>query len=79
MCVCFASPSASIGPGGKEGSETANDNTIRGFEGGASGAERKIFQKHLFLGKRHDNKISKVLICLSRNLLSLRRLLKVRR
>ena len=47
------------------------------FEGGGGswGAERKIVQNAVFRGTRHDNKISKVQILLSRNLLSLHRLL----
>ena len=46
----------------------------RGGVGG--GAERKIVQNAIFRGKRHDNKILKVNILLSRNfLLSRRRLL----
>ena len=38
------------------------------FEGGAKGAERKIVQNAVFRGKRHDNKILKVQILLSKNL-----------
>ena len=53
-----------------------NNNKICVFErGGHWGAERKIVQNAVFLGKRHDNKNLKVQILLSRNL-SLRRLLK---
>ena len=38
------------------------------FQGGwAGGAERKIVQNAIFRGKRHDNKILKVKILLSRN------------
>ena len=44
-----------------------NKNRIFAFEGGVLGAERKIVQKRLFRGKRHDNKILKVQILLSRN------------
>ena len=45
-----------------------NKNKIFGFEGGeALGAERKIVQNAVFRGKRHDNKILKVQILLSKN------------
>ena len=54
-----------------------NKNKIRSFEGGGIGAERKIVQNDVYRGKRHDNKILKVTILLSRDLLSLRRLLKI--
>ena len=37
------------------------------FEVGASGAERKIVQNAVFRGKRHENKILKVQILLSKN------------
>ena len=38
------------------------------FRGVGRGAERKIVQNAIFHGKRHDNKILKVKILLSRNL-----------
>ena len=45
-----------------------NKNKICGFQGGVGrGAERKIVQNAIFRGKRHDNKILKVEILLSRN------------
>ena len=47
-----------------------NENKIRTFEGGGGrmGAERRIVQNTVFFrGKRHDNKIVKVQILLSRN------------
>ena len=43
---------------------------------GQGGAGRKLVQNAIFHGKRHDNKILKVNILLSRNLLSWRRLLR---
>ena len=45
-----------------------NKNKICAFQGGwAEGPERKIVQNAIFHGKRHDNKILKVNILLSRN------------
>ena len=45
-----------------------NKNKICVFEGGVGrGAERKIVQNAIFHGKRHDKKILKVNILLSRN------------
>ena len=46
-----------------------NKNKICAFQGGGVGrkAERKIVQNTLFHGKRHDNKISKSKMLLSRN------------
>ena len=45
-----------------------NKNKICVFPGGwAGGQERKIVQNAIFRGKRHDNKILKVKILLSRN------------
>ena len=46
-----------------------NKNKICAFQGGgwAGGAGRKIVQNAIFHGKRHDNKILKVNILLSRN------------
>ena len=46
-----------------------NKNKIWRFSGGGvgRGAERKIVQNAIFHGKRHDNKILKVKILLSRN------------
>ena len=45
-----------------------NKNKICAFQGGVGrGAGRKIVQNTIFHGKRHDNKILKVKILLSRN------------
>ena len=46
-----------------------NKNKICVFQGGGvgAGAERKIVQNAIFRGKRHDNKMLKVQILLSRN------------
>ena len=45
-----------------------NKNKICTFQGGVGrGAGRKIVQNAIFHGKRHDNKILKVKILLSRN------------
>ena len=45
-----------------------NKNKIRTFQGGVGRvAGRKIVQNAIFHGKRHDNKILKVKILLSRN------------
>ena len=54
-----------------------NKNKTCAFEGGGPRGQRgKLSKKTVFRGKRHDNKILKVIILLSRNLLSLRRLLR---
>ena len=54
-----------------------NKNKICVFQGGGfgRGAERKIVQNAIFRGKRHDNKILKVKILLSRNLVVMEGLL----
>ena len=45
-----------------------NKNKICAFQGGVGrGAGRKIVQNAIFRGKRHDNKILKVKMLLSRN------------
>ena len=45
-----------------------NKNKICAFQGGVGGgAGRKIVQNAIFHGKRHDNKILKVKMLLSRN------------
>ena len=57
------------GPSSVRESETTIKNKICTFRGGGGGrgAERKIVQNAIFHGRRHDNKILKVKILLSRN------------
>ena len=45
-----------------------DDNNFRFLGGGGLGAERKVVQNAVFRGKCHNNKILKVQIVLSRNL-----------
>ena len=56
-----------------------NKNKICAFqEGVGRGAERKIVQNAIFYGKRHDNKILKVKILLSRNFVVMSRAVQIR-
>ena len=65
--TCAGATSLVSSPKNFRESETTIKIKFAFFRGGGQGAERKIFPKRCFSSERHDNKILKVKILLSRN------------